>query len=64
MLMDTARVLRDVSIAVLMTMVVMLLLWARWNPEEYGRWLQAVDTARYEHLDCDCTGEWAEETLP
>ena len=53
--MDTARILRDVSIAVLMALVVMLLLWARWYPEEYGRWLQEIDTARFEMLDCDCT---------
>lgn len=59
--MDSARILRDISIAVLMTLVVMLLLWARWNPEEYGRWLQQIDNGRYEMLDCDCTGEWTEE---
>ena len=24
-------------------------------PETVGRWLQAIDTARYEVIDCDCT---------
>lgn len=62
--MTVARIIRDICTALLVTMVVMMMLWARWNPEEYGRWLQAVDTARYEHLDCDCTGEWSEDPLP
>ena len=53
--MDTAGILRDVSIAVLMTLVVMLLLWARWYPEDYGRWLQQIDNGRFEMLECDCT---------
>ena len=24
-------------------------------PEDFGRWLQKIDTGRFEMLDCDCT---------
>jgi hypothetical protein len=24
-------------------------------PTEFGRWLQKIDTGRFEMLDCDCT---------
>jgi hypothetical protein len=24
-------------------------------PESFGRWLQKIDTGRFEYLDCDCT---------
>ena len=53
--MITARIIRGISISILVTLVVMLMLWARWNPEEYGLWLQQIDNARYEYIDCDCT---------
>lgn len=53
--MNIAQLVRDFSIAILAMLVVMLLLWARWYPAEYGRWLQQIDTARFEMLDCDCT---------
>lgn len=28
---------------------------AVFSPESYGRWLQKIDTARFEMIDCDCT---------
>lgn len=52
--MNVIQMMRDLCTAVLVTLVVMLL-WARWYPDEYGRWLQQIDTARFEMLDCDCT---------
>jgi len=24
-------------------------------PDKFGKWLQKLDNARYEYLDCDCT---------
>lgn len=53
--MNVIQMMRDLCIALLVTLVAMLLLWARWYPDEYGRWLQQIDTARFEMLDCDCT---------
>lgn len=30
-------------------------------PESFGRWLQQIDTGRFEHIDCDCTESLEEE---
>lgn len=53
--MNVIQMMRDLCTALLVTLVAMLLLWARWYPDEYGRWLQQIDTARFEMMDCDCT---------
>lgn len=29
-------------------------------PTEFGRWLQKIDTGRFEYLDCDCMPEIAD----
>lgn len=45
------------EILALMTSVILLWLFVTvvGYPETVGRWLQKIDTARYEMIDCDCT---------
>ena len=40
-----------------MTSVILLWLFVTvvGYPDAVGRWLQKIDTARYEMIDCDCT---------
>lgn len=46
---------RDLFIVVVLAQVVIFHLFAVFAPEDFGRWLQKIDTGRFEMIDCDCT---------
>lgn len=59
--MSTFSIARDLLLVVLLGQLIANYLFAALYPEDFGRWLQKIDTGRFEMIDCDCTGEWAEE---
>lgn len=53
--MNALRFVRELLLVAILSAVAVLLIGAILAPELYGRWLQKIDTARFEMLDCDCT---------
>lgn len=47
----TVEVLKTFILGLLLS----LLIVAAFLPESFGRWLQKIDTGRYEFVDCDCS---------
>ena len=47
--------LKNWLIAFNLALLAGLILTAVTLPEHFGYWLQLIDNARYEQLDCDCT---------
>ncbi len=47
--------LRDALAALLLALIIGAMLAAAFVPNAFGKWLQKIDDARYEYLDCDCT---------
>lgn len=53
--MNTIRVAGDIlRLAIYVTIIAMAVIAINW-PGTLGVWLQKVDNARFEYLDCDCT---------
>lgn len=46
---------RDLLLVFLLGQAIAGWIWAMTSPESFGRWLQKIDTGRFEMIDCDCT---------
>jgi hypothetical protein len=46
---------RDLFLVVILGQVIAFQTFAVFAPVEFGRWLQKIDTGRFEFIDCDCT---------
>lgn len=46
---------RDLLLALILVQVMGIVATAVFAPTEFGRWLQKIDTGRFEMIDCDCT---------
>jgi hypothetical protein len=55
MLMNVFSGARDLLLVVILGQVIAWGFFAFLDPVGFGRWLQQIDTGRYEHIDCDCT---------
>lgn len=52
---DVMATARDLLLVFICGQVLVAWSWAVLAPEDFGRWLQKIDTGRFEMIDCDCT---------
>lgn len=53
--MRNLQMIRELLIVATLSVVLATVASARFAPESFGRWLQQIDTGRFEMIDCDCT---------
>lgn len=53
--MRDLQIVKELLKIAILSMVVAAAIFAAIHPSKLGKWLQTLDTARYEYLDCDCT---------